>query len=146
MAKSLADARARQELVERLQRLTPEAKALWGKMNAPQMLAHLTDWMLMARGALEVAPKKRPLRYPPIKQLAIYWLPFPKGVPTAPELITRKPAEWDIERAAVRRHVESWDMNPIAWPDHPVFGRMTSRAWCVLGYRHMDHHFRQFGI
>jgi hypothetical protein len=147
MAKSLANARARQELVDRLGRLTPETKPLWGKMTAPQMLAHLADWMLMARGELNVAPKKAPLRYPPIKQLVIYWLPFPKGVPTAPELITRKPLAWGVEHAAVRRDVESWEnLKPSAWPAHPVFGQMTTNAWCVLAYRHMDHHLRQFGI
>ena len=76
MQRSLSDARARQELVDRLERLSPEAKPLWGKMSAPQMLAHVSDWMLMAKGELKTAPKKRALRFPPLKQLAIYWLPF----------------------------------------------------------------------
>ena len=146
MRRSLSDARARQELVDRLERLSPEAKPLWGKMTAPQMLAHLTDWMLMAKGELNAAPRKRVLRFPPIKQLVIYWLPFPKGVPTAPELITRRPSEWTVERAAVRKHVHSFENLPARWPEHPVFGKMTKRAWCVFAYRHMDHHFRQFGI
>jgi hypothetical protein len=79
MQRSLSDARARQHLVDRLERLSPEAKALWGKMSAPQMLAHLADWMLMAKGELKTAPKNRGLSFPPVKQLAIYWLPFPKG-------------------------------------------------------------------
>jgi hypothetical protein len=146
MPRSLSDARARQELIDRLDRLAPEAKPLWGKMTAPQMLAHLADWMLMAKGELKTAPKNRGLSFPPLKQLAIFWLPFPKGVPTAPELITRKPLAWPVERAAVRRHVESFENLPTSWPEHPVFGKMTSRAWCVVGYRHMDHHLRQFGV
>jgi hypothetical protein len=146
--KSLSNARARQELLNRLERLTPEAKPLWGTMTAPRMLAHLTDWMLMAKGELKAAGQKRPLRYPPLKQLAIYWLPFPKLVPTAPELISREPSEWAIEHAAVRQHVQSFgnlDLK-VVWPEHPVFGKMTSKAWCVFAYRHMDHHLRQFGI
>jgi hypothetical protein len=148
MQKSLSNSRARQELLDRLERLTPEATPLWGMMTAPQMLAHLADWMLMAKGELRVGAKTRPLRYPPLKQLVIYWLPFPQGVPTAPELISRKPLEWAIEQAAVRKHVQSFEnLDPKAkWPEHPVFGKMTPKAWCVLGYRHMDHHFRQFGI
>jgi len=148
MKKSLSDARARQELLDRLERLTPETPARWGKMNAPQMLAHVADWMLMAKGELKAAAKKRPLRYPVIKQLVIYWLPFPKGVPTAPELLSRKPSEWAIERAAMRQHVQSFaNRDPKAtWPNHPAFGTLTARAWGVLGYRHTDHHFRQFGI
>ena len=148
MKRSLSDPRARQQLVGRLERLAPEAKPRWGKMTASQMVAHLADWMLMAKGELKTAAKKRPLRFPPIKQLVIYWLPFPKGVPTAPELITRKPLAWTVELAAVRRHVESWDnlsRQPM-WPEHPVFGKMTPKAWGVLAYRHMDHHLRQFGI
>jgi hypothetical protein len=148
MQKSLSDARARQELLDRLERLTPETPARWGKMNAPQMLAHVADWMLMAKGEIKAAAKKRPLRYPVIKQLVIYWLPFPKGVPTAPELIRRKPVDWVIEREAVRQHVQSFEgRDPKAtWPNHPAFGKLTARAWGVLGYRHTDHHFRQFGI
>jgi len=148
MKKSLSDARARQELLDRLERLTPETPARWGKMNAPQMLAHVADWMLMAKGELKAAAKKRPLRYPVIKQLAIYWLPFPKGVPTAPELIRKKPVVWAIEYAAVRHHLQSFenlDANTM-WPEHPAFGKLTRTAWNVLGYRHTDHHFRQFGI
>ena len=148
MQKSLSNTRARMELLDRLEHLAPEATPLWGRMTAPQMLAHLVDWMLMAKGELEVAAKNRPLRYPPFKQLVIYWLPFPKGVPTAPELISRKPLAWAIEHAAVRQHVQSFEnLNPKAmWPEHPVFGKMTPKAWGVLGYRHMDHHLRQFGI
>jgi hypothetical protein len=148
MQKSLSNSRARQELLDRLDRLTPDATPLWGMMTAPQMLAHLADWMLMAKGELKAAAKNRPLRYPLLKQLVIYWLPFPRGVPTAPELIRRKPLEWAIEHAAVRKHVQSFE-KPDAkamCPEHPVFGKMTPRAWGVLGYRHMDHHFRQFGI
>jgi hypothetical protein len=148
MPKTLSNASARRELLERLERLTPKATARWGIMTAPQMLAHLVDWMLMAKGELKAAPKNRPLRFPPLKQLVIYWLPFPKGVPTAPELISRKPLEWSIEHASMRKHVESFEnLDPRSlWPIHPVFGKMTPRMWGVLGYRHTDHHFRQFGV
>jgi hypothetical protein len=148
MQKSLSNARARQELLDRLERLAPEAKPRWGTMTATQMLAHLADWMLMAKGELKTSAQNRPLRYPPLKQLVMYWLPFPKGVPTAPELIRREPLEWAIEHAAVRHHVQSFEnLDPkTTWPEHPVFGKMTSKAWCVFAYRHMDHHFRQFGI
>jgi len=148
MHRSLSNARARQQLLDRLERLAPEAAPRWGRMTAPQMLAHLTDWMLMAKGELKTATKKRVLRYAPLKQLVIYWLPFPKGVPTAPELVSRMPSEWAIERASVRYHVESFEnLDPKSqWPEHPVFGKLSAEAWGVLGYRHMDHHLRQFGI
>ena len=148
MQRSLSDARARQQLLDRLKQLSPDATPLWGRMTPPQMLAHLADWMLMAKGELKAGAVRLPVRYPPLKQLAIYWLPFPKGVPTAPELLSRKPSEWAIERAAVRMHLQSFETldSKTVWPDHPAFGKLTAAAWNVLGYRHTDHHFRQFGI
>jgi hypothetical protein len=148
MPKSLWNAQARRELLDRMERLSPEARPHWGRMNAPQMLAHLTDWMKMAEGKLETAAMGLPLRYPPLKQLVIYWLPWPRGVPTAPELIGREPSDWTIEHAALRRYIHSFEKpDPkTVWPVHPAFGKMTTRAWGVLCYRHIDHHFRQFGV
>ncbi len=31
-------------------------------------------------------------------------------------------------------------------PEHPAFGTMTARRWGAIGYRHTDHHLRQFGV
>lgn len=148
MPKSLWNPQIRREVLDRMERLSPETKPRWGRMNAPQMLAHLTSWMQMAKGELKTRAMRVPFRYPPLKQLVIYWMPFPKGVPTAPELISRGNADWAIEQSALRRHIQSFEkLDPkMVWPEHPAFGKMTTRAWGVLCYRHMDHHFRQFGI
>jgi hypothetical protein len=32
------------------------------------------------------------------------------------------------------------------WPVHPIFGTLSPLAWGVLVYRHVDHHFTQFGV
>ena len=77
----------RQALVTRLRNLTPEATAKWGRLTARGALAHLHDATRMALGELVVKPKKLPIRYPPLKQLIIYVVPFPKSAPTAPELV-----------------------------------------------------------
>jgi hypothetical protein len=148
MPKSLSSQTARQELLDRLERLKPDATPLWGRMTAPQMLVHLVDWMAMASGDLPVASKNLVLRYPPLKQLLIYWLPFPKGVPTAPELLARVPSEWGAEFASACDGVRNFESLYLKgqWPEHPAFGMLTSQAWAVLAYRHTDHHLRQFGV
>lgn len=137
----------RGQLVARAERLAPDAVALWGRMRAPEMLAHLTQSMRMATGELPVAAKRTILRYPPIKHFAVYLMPFPKGLPTAPELLARVPGEWrgelDELRAALDRFVARPPTAP--WPAHPVFGQLTATQWGVLGFRHADHHLRQFG-
>jgi hypothetical protein len=140
---------ARKALNQRLAHLRPDAPPRWGRFTAPQMLAHVNDALRMALGDLPTAPKNVPLRYPPLKQLVIYVLPFPKGAPTARELLGRvDTARWDVEviafPALIGRAGASAERRD--WPLHPAFGRLSSRAWGVLGYRHVDHHFTQFGI
>jgi len=140
---------ARAALRARLTTLRPDAPPLWGKMNRPQMLAHVNDTLRMSTGDLAVAPRKLLLRWPPLKQLMIYVLPFPKGVPTARELLARiDDAQFEQEAAAFPEMLERFASRPVdaPMPAHPAFGPLTRRAWGVLAYRHVDHHFRQFGV
>lgn len=146
--KSILERGARADLVERLGRLSPDRKPAWGRMDAPQMVCHVSDAFRMALGDLAVRPRKLVLRYPLIKQLIIYVVPFPKGAPTAPELRARVPAEWGGEIETLRLLVDRFAERSMddEWPAHPAFGRLSGRAWGALAYKHADHHFRQFGI
>jgi len=113
------------------------------------MVVHLTDALRMASGELPTAPKNMPLlRYPPVKQLILYCLPFPKGAPTAPELLARKPGEWTAEIGQLRDQLDQFVRRgpSAAMKVHPLFGRLSGRAWGTLVYRHMDHHLKQFGV
>ncbi len=145
---SLWEEPARRGLRDRIARLTPAQPARWGRMAAPAMVAHLADSLRMAVGDLHVASKRLPLRYPPLKQLVVHWLPIPKNVPTAPELIQRPPGDWTSEVSALDALLEQFARRDRggAWPDHPAFGALTGAQWGVLVYRHMDHHLRQFGV
>jgi hypothetical protein len=145
---SMWDAGVADALVARVRTLTPDRNARWGRMSCPQMIAHVSDACRLYLGELSVASKRTPLRYTPLKQLIVYVLPFPRNVPTAPELIARTPGEWSVEVAglcdAIARVAASSDRRD--WPDHPVFGALSTRAWGVLAWRHTDHHLRQFGV
>ena len=145
--KTLWNGPDRRELKDRLARLTPGAQRKWGTMSAPQMMAHLVDAMRMTHGDLHIPSKNLPLRFTPIKQLVIYWLPFPKGAPTAPQLVSRPPADWPSECATLATMIDRFGERDraAACPEHPAFGKLSSKAWGVLAYRHIDHHFKQFG-
>jgi hypothetical protein len=145
---TMFDTVVRDDLHRRLKALTPDRKPGWGKFTAPKMVCHLTDGLRMTLGDLAVKPKRTPLRFPVIKQLVVYVLPFPKGVPTAPELLARAPAAWNGEIEALGAMIDRFaGRTPSgAWPAHPALGPLSGRAWGVLTYRHLDHHFRQFGI
>ena len=149
-APSLWEPGARRELAERVRRLTPGTPARWGKMTCPQMLIHVNDQLKMSLGELPAALERLPVRFPPLKQLIVYTFPFPKGLPTSPALVARMratvSAAWDAEIAMFEELLERFGRRPKAapWPVHPAFGRMSRLAWGVLGYKHTDHHLRQF--
>jgi hypothetical protein len=145
--KTIWDDTARQDIQERIRALQPNAAGRWGRMTAPQMITHLSDALRMSIGELPCMPKRTPLRYTPLKQLVIYWAPWPKGAPTAPEIIGRLPATWngEIQELSVLIDKAAQVPREFAWPEHPVFGTLSRRAWGALIYRHLDHHLTQFG-
>lgn len=150
---TLWESATRDALLRRVAALSPAATPRWGSFTAPQMLAHLAEALRMATGELPVARRPVPwlLYTPPFKQLIIHVLPFPRGAPTAPELLARPlgadPVELDRERtayaAALDRFVALSPAGP--WPVHPAFGPLSGATWGVLQARHADHHLRQFG-
>jgi hypothetical protein len=149
MAASMWDPSLRASFTERLRKLNVDSKGAWGKFSATGMLAHLNDSYRMCTGELVVKPKNLPLRYTPIKQLIIYVFPFPKGAPTAPELIARcDGAVLDDEKqafAAMFAKLAALTPGDRLQP-HPAFGPLTHKDYGALMAKHTEHHFRQFNI
>jgi hypothetical protein len=146
--RTLWNERDRRALTERLDRLGPGSAARWGKFTATKMLSHVNDALRMSSGTLETSLKRTPLRFPILKHAAVYFAPWPKGGPTAPELLTRgEHASWENEREAFPLAVDGFVNRPkdAELPLHPAFWRLSRHAWGRLAWRHIDHHFRQFG-
>ena len=145
---TLFDPSARAQIVSRLSRLAPDRQPLWGRMNAGQVQTHLADQLRSGLGDLACRSRGGPFRFFPLRELIIYLLPWPKGVPTAPELLSTSPAEFAGDQKVLAELVERFgtrkDGEP--WGEHPAFGRISRRAWGVLAWRHLDHHLRQFGL
>ena len=145
--KTVFDAKARADLIGRVQRLGANSARKWGKMSCGQMVAHLADALRMTFGELEIKPRGGPLRLAPVRYLIIHKLPFPKGAPTAPELIARDGADLSAEVEALITLLHRFsDANVKLAPEHPAFGPLTRNDWGVLVYRHTSHHLEQFGV
>jgi hypothetical protein len=138
----------REALGRRIASLSPGASARWGRMTADRMLAHLSQSARMALGELPVRPRgTRAFQVFPLKHLILYVLPFPKGAPTAPELLAAPPATVEDEKRALVSLLARLGSGPRAGngPTHPLFGPLTREEWGALAYKHSDHHLRQFG-
>ena len=146
--KSLWQPSARAELLARAARLTPDHRAQWGRMSVDQMLSHLVQTCRMGTGELSIRPVKLFTRHWPLNVLIAYFMPFPRNLPTVKPLIARPPEGMQPDLATLSECLESFARleQRTSWPEHPALGRLSGRAWARLGYRHMDHHLRQFGV
>jgi hypothetical protein len=140
------------EIVSRINKLTPESRAVWGKMNIGEMLCHCTDGIKMATGEREVKDKSNFLFRHVVKPLVIYVLPMPKGAPTADEINPAKsgtqPSEFVADREALLDSIENFCALPenYAWAKHAAFGKLSRRQWGLIAHKHLDHHLKQFGV
>jgi Protein of unknown function (DUF1569) len=149
--KHLFDATRAEEVKERLQQLRPASQPQWGKMTAPQAVAHCAKGMEMALGDW-VPPRMFLGRIIGriVKPLALgNDEPMRRNSPTVPGMVVDDERDLDPER---RRLCGLIDRFAAAGPaacttlPHPFFGRLTPEEWAILVYKHLDHHLRQFGV
>ena len=146
---SILDDSERAALCQRIGSVTGASVPRWGGMDVSAMLAHLRLSALMALGELPVARKNmRAFQVFPMKHLLLHVAPFPKGAPTAPELLVPSSAPVDAIRSELVTLVQRIGAGPREGhgPVHPLFGRLSFREWGVATYKHTDHHLRQFGV
>lgn len=135
-------------LVERLNRLSPESRARWGRMSAHGMLCHVADVAVGIR-TLPGAPAL------PRKAMRAFIglhtpLRWPRGIRTPAQVDQEKggspPGEFEADRARAIAAIEA-QAAPGAWPEyHPAFGKLSEWEWKRFAWRHADHHLRQFGL
>jgi hypothetical protein len=153
--KTLAHERDRAEIARRLTTIRPDARALWGKMSAHQMVCHLSDSFRMALGRKTAKDVGGVMQRTVVKWIALYVpVRWPTELVTVPEVDQQvggtAPVEFAADLAELSELFESFTNRTredgAQRPPHPVFGRMSRATWLRWGYLHTDHHLRQFGL
>jgi hypothetical protein len=150
--KTLARSGDKDELLQRLRRLRPDSARRWGRMSAHQMVCHLNDSLLVATGQRVVSHAISLPSRTIVKWMALH-LPmnWPAGIMTRPEIDQEaggtRPGDFAADVAMQETLLNALRMRhgSVQWPVHPIFGRMSERAWLRWAYLHTDHHLRQFG-
>ncbi len=115
------------------------------------MLCHLVDALQLALGESSGGFKWTPFRFFPLRWLFVHLLPWPKGkLPTMPEFQQTQPKQFEEDRKAwneaLSRFTSRGRQSKPGWSPHPAFGAMPNWEWGRMVYRHIDHHFQQFGV
>lgn len=137
-------------IVDRLNRLTPESQPLWGKMTVSQMLVHCQKPIDVLTGKLRLKGGLLGFLFGKMaKNNFLKMRGFGKNAPTHPKFKIKSDPNFEAEKELLVSMVEmlgNLGTDSIAIDKHPFFGPMTHEEWGSLMYLHLDHHLKQFGV
>jgi hypothetical protein len=140
------------EVIGRINKLTPESERQWGKMDVAKMLAHccVTYEMIYEPGK---HPKPNPVMglilKLIVKKLVVGDKPIKKNSPTGPQFIIKSDRDFDAEKARLIGFVEKTQQLGQDEFDGKVsasFGELNKTQWSNMFYKHLNHHLTQFGV
>ncbi|KYG85800.1 hypothetical protein AWW67_00765 [Roseivirga seohaensis] len=138
-----------QEVIDRINKLTPESQPLWGKMNVGQMLAHCSVTYEMIYDDTHQPPKgmmKLMLRFF-VKGMVTSEKPYKKNLRTAPQFLMTTEKDFEIEKKRLIDYLSKTQELGEAHFDNKEslsFGRLSINEWNNMFYKHLDHHLSQF--
>ena len=146
--KNLFESAVKQNIVDRINKLTPGSKAQWGKMNVAQMLAHCQMPMGVAEGTHQL---KRTLFArivgPLVKSILYNDKPFKRSLPTDSSFIMHgEVKDFESEKQKLLLMVSNFSEANMVNETHPFFGKLTKEQWSKGMWKHLDHHLQQFGV
>lgn len=148
---SLADPGAVESLVTRLGKLHPARPRAWGRMTPNEILCHLADSFEVALGDRPFAAADTWMQRTVIKYVALRTsYAWPHGVKTRPEVEQgvggTRPTDFERDRDRLLALLRRFAAPEATRGSHPGFGQLTGEEWLIWGYRHTDHHLRQFAL
>jgi hypothetical protein len=148
---TIADPALRADIIARLRRLEPASQRQFGRMTPHQAICHLADSFRAMMTPTRISSVSSPLPRAVMKWIALRApMKWPAGVRTMPEVDQEiggtRPVEFARDRHELEALVEQFASQTRDFQSHPMFGRMTASEWHRWGWRHMDHHLRQFGV
>ncbi len=145
--KSLYDHEVYNEILERINKLTPETVPQWGKMNSAQMMAHCAEVMDVANGKpLEGTPFIVKLFKGYIKKMVVGPKPYPRNTKTHPQYIQAGAIDFEQGKQRLLDALANMKEKEGVEIKHELFGVLTPEEKGWSQYKHLDHHLQQFGV
>ena len=121
--KNLFEPAVKQEIEDRINRLTSQSLPKWGKMNVAQMLAHLQEPMAIALDGKSVKVNwLMKMIFPLFKSKLWDDKPYKQNLPTSPSFITYgSEKDFEKEKHWLLNMVNRFTEANILSDRHPVF-------------------------
>jgi len=139
------------EIIERINKLTPGAQPLWGKMSVGQMFAHCNVTYEMVYTDKHKKPNAflRFILKTFIKKKVTQEGPYIKNSRTAPQFVITETKDFDAEKTRLIDFIKKTQEMGAGFFDGKEslsFGKLSKDEWNIMFYKHLDHHLNQFGV
>lgn len=141
-----------EQLIARINLLTPEHKPLRGKMSVDQMLAHCN---------VSYEYVYEPMKYKKsnffmklimkafVKKIVTSEKPYEHNGRTAPDMLIVDHKNFDAEKQRLIGFLlktQELGAEHFEGLESQSFWKLTATEWNNLFYKHLDHHLTQFGV
>ena len=145
--KDLFDLTVRQDIIARINKLTPQTQRQWGKMDVAQMLAHVQRPISCAYGTHQVKGSfLLKLLGPFFKSILYNNKPYKQGLPTDKTYVIADAKNFETEKQNLLEQLDWFSRDKIVMENHPVWGKLSKDQWSKATWKHLDHHLKQFGV
>lgn len=138
------------QIIERINNLQPATAAKWGKMDVSQMLAHCNVTYEMVYDNVHPKPNgfMRFLLKSMVKSKVVGEQTYPQNSRTAPQFIIASEKDFEAEKNRLVAYLQKTQELGSAHFDGKEslsFGKLNTKEWNNMFYKHLDHHLNQFG-
>jgi hypothetical protein len=140
------------EIIARINQLSPASQPLWGKMNVAQMLAHCN-----VTYAYTYEPEKfkkpgfflRLILRTMVRKYVTSPEPYKQNGRTSPDFIITDERQFETEKQKLIQNINKTQQlgeSHFEGLENFSFGKMSAKEWNTMFAKHLDHHLRQFGV
>jgi hypothetical protein len=135
--------------------LPVNAEGKWGKMNAQQMVEHVTGFFKVSANKIQFPLVSPSEHLPNLKAFLHSDKEFRENTKAPTSVIGEEPLPVrsnNMEEAivalqqSINEFVDYFEGDSYKTTLHPVFGELNFEEWILLHYKHLVHHAKQFGL
>lgn len=139
------------QIIERINQLSPSSQAKWGKMDVAQMLAHcnVTYEMMYENKHPKTGAFMRFILKLLVKSKVVGEEGYPPNSRTAPQFIIADARVFEDEKQRLIAFISKTQALGGAHfdqMDSHSFGKLSTLEWNNMMYKHLQHHLTQFGV
>ena len=138
-------------IIQRINSLTPATQPKWGKMSVAQMLAHCNVTYEMIYESIHPKPNgfMKFILKTLVKNKVVSETSYKQNIRTAPQFIIKETKDFEVEKQRLINYITKTQQsgeNNFDNKESHSFGRLNKTEWNNMLYKHLNHHLTQFGV